>query len=361
MNGSARTFVHVFATFGAGGPQIRAVQLMAHLGPSVRHVVMAMDGRTEARAQVPAGLEVELVAPPPRAGLRATVAAQRRFLAARRPDLVLTYNWGAIESVLAARAERLPLVHHEDGFLPDEAVRRLRRRNWLRWWALRSVPVIVPSQVLAGIARREWHLRPDLVHHFVNGVDLVRFRPTTPVARAPRVGTVGGLRPEKDQATLLRALQPLPGVGAVVVGGGALQADLVALAAELGIADRVEFTGPVTDTAPQYAAFDVFVLSSRTEQMPLVLLEAMACGLPVVATDVGDVRAILPECAQALVVPKEDPAALGAALRTVLGDPGLRQRLGFENRRVAEQHYAAARCLARFTDVYRSAAQEPMA
>lgn len=357
MNGGARTFVHVFATFGAGGPQIRAVQLMAHLGPSVRHVVMAMDGRTEARAQVPAGLDVELVAPPPRGGHRATVAALRTFLLARRPDLVLTYNWGAIEAVRAARQARLPLVHHEDGFLPDEAVRRLLRRNWMRWWALRGVPVIVPSAVLAGIARREWHLRQDLVHHFVNGVDLQRFRPTPPVVRAPRVGTVGGLRPEKDQATLLRALQPLAGVGGVVVGGGALQGELVALAAELGIADRVEFTGPVTDTAPQYAAFDVFVLSSRTEQMPLVLLEAMACGLPVVATDVGDVRAILPPCAQPFVVPKEAPAALSAALRAVLGDAALRQRLGAENRRQVEQHYAAARCLGRFADVYRAAAR----
>lgn len=359
MSGAVRTFVHVFATFGAGGPQVRAVQLMAHLGRGHRHVVMAMDGRTDASAQLPPGLDIELVAPPPRAGLRATVAAQRRFLVARQPDLVLTYNWGAIETVLAARSAKLPLVHHEDGFGPEESVRRLRRRNWMRWWALRNTPVIVPSRVLQGIAQSEWHLRPERVFHLPNGVDLQRFRPSPSPAllpgQVPIVGTVGGLRPEKDHSTLLRSMSLLGNVRCEIVGGGALLTDLQALAAQLGITDRCHFSGPVTDTSRSYAAFDVFVLSSRTEQMPLVLLEAMACGLPVVATDTGDVRAILPECAQPFVVQREDPAALAAALRAMLADHALRIRLGAENRRVVEQRYAAPACLDRFAAVYAGA------
>lgn len=353
MTSPVRTFVHVFATFGAGGPQVRAVQLMAHLGAGYRHVVMAMDGHTEASAQLPAGLDVEFAPPPARRWLPGMVRAQRRWLARGKPDLVLTYNWGAIESVLAARSPRLPLVHHEDGFLPDEAQQRLRRRNWLRTWALRSVPVIVPSRVLQDIAMREWRLPATNVHHLDNGVDLRRFAKGTAGPAPLRVGTVGGLRPEKDHGNLLRAFAAGGGTSLLqIVGGGALAGELRALAAQLGITSRVEFTGPVTDTARIYPRLDVFVLSSRTEQMPLALLEAMACGCAVVATDVGDVRAILPDVAQPFVVPPENPAALASALRSVLADADLRARLGAANRQRVEERYEARTCLDRFTRVY---------
>jgi glycosyltransferase involved in cell wall biosynthesis len=348
---TARRFVHVFATFGAGGPQVRAVQLMQRLGAGTEHVVMAMDGCTDAAAQLPAGVRCEVAPPPARRGLLAVLRAQRRWLAGQRPDLVLTYNWGAIETAAAARSLRLPLVHHEDGFLPDEAVRRHWRRSLLRRLVLRRVPVVVPSAVLQRIATHEWGLQSANVHHLVNGVDLDRFRPAARVA-APVVGTVGGLRPEKDHATLLRALAELPAARAVVVGGGALGPELRALADDLGVAGRVDWRGPVADTAPCYAAFAVFVLCSRTEQLPLVLLEAMASGLPVVATDVGDVRAVLPPEQGAFVVPPGDAGALAAALRAVLGDPALAAALGAKNRARAAERFGAGPCLQRFVDVY---------
>ncbi|MBL8725165.1 MAG: glycosyltransferase [Planctomycetes bacterium] len=344
-----RPFVHVFATFGAGGPQIRAVQLLAALGPGRRHVVVAMDGRTEALAQVPQGLAVRCVPPPPRAGMLATVRALRTLLRAERPALVLTYNWGAIEAVWAARSAGLPLVHHEDGFLPDEAVRRLRRRSWLRRWLLARVPVVVPSAVLRGIATREWHL--GNVHHLPNGVDLERFRPA-PAPAACLVGTVGGLRPEKDHDTLLRALAELPMARAELVGAGPLEGALRSTAAALGLADRVQFAGATHDTAACYQRFGVFVLSSATEQLPLVLLEAMASGLPVVATDVGDVRATLPEGSRRFVVPPRAPQALAKALAELLADPALRATLGAANRAAAEQRFDARTCLSRFLDLY---------
>lgn len=357
MNGNTRRCVHVFSTFGAGGPQIRAVQLMRHLGPGFRHVVMAMDGRTEAREQLPPGIDCTFAAPPHKGGFLATRRAQRRWLRTQSPHLVLTYNWGAIETAAAARSLRLPLVHHEDGFLPDEVARRLRRRSWLRRFVLRGVPVVVPSLVLQRIATAEWRLPAGDVHHFPNGVDLARFHPAPP-GRDLVVGAVGGLRPEKDHDNLLRALARLPAdVRATVVGDGALAGPLRALAQQLGIDGRVEFVGAVTDTAPWYAKFTVFALSSRTEQMPLAMLEAMASGLPVVATDVGDVRAMLPADAADLVVPPADPMALAAALQRVLADPGRCLRLGGENRRVVAQRYEAGQCLQRFAALYAATAR----
>jgi glycosyltransferase involved in cell wall biosynthesis len=139
-----------------------------------------------------------------------------------------------------------------------------------------------------------------------------------------------------------------------IVGGGVLAETLRSKAAALGLSQLVDFTGPVADTAPVYAGFSVFALSSRTEQMPIALLEAMACGLPVVATDVGDVRAILPPEQAPFVVPAADPDALATALQRQLQDGALRARLGAANRRQVEANYEATACLDRFVRVYES-------
>ncbi|HZN38875.1 MAG TPA: glycosyltransferase [Planctomycetota bacterium] len=354
MTAAPRRFVHVFATFGAGGPQVRTVQLLAQLGPRYHHVVMAMDGRTEA-AEMLRNVACEIAPPPRRRGFLATVSSQAAWLREQRPDLVLTYNWGAIETAAAARRLGLPRVHHEDGFGPEEAKRPLRRRSWVRTIVLRAAPVIVPSAVLVRIAAKHWRLLEDRVFLLPNGVDLQRFRPAAASDGALVVGTVGGLRAEKDHETLLEAvsrLVPLPRVR--IVGGGVLDGTLRARAASLGLADAVDFAGPVADTAPSYAGFSVFALSSRTEQMPIALLEAMACGLPVVATDVGDVRAMLPPEQAEFVVPAGDPDALAAALRRQLQDAALRARLGAANRRQVEAKYEASACLDRFVRVYES-------
>ena len=277
---------------------------------------------------------------------------------------MLTYNWGAIETVAAARRLQLPLVHHEDGFGPEEAERRLLRRSLMRRWLLRGVPVVVPSTVLAGIAQSEWGVRARRLHHLVNGVDLERFAPSgreTPEHDDPDrpfvLGSVGGLRAEKDHHNLLRALVQLPQRCRVeIVGSGPLREDLERLAGELGVAGRVTFAGHTDDTAPSYRRFDAFVLSSRTEQMPIALLEAMASGLGAVATDVGDVRRILPSSSADVVVRKEDPAALAAAVSRLLDQPGLAARLAADNRAEVERHYEAGECLDRFAQLYRTLA-----
>jgi glycosyltransferase involved in cell wall biosynthesis len=103
----------------------------------------------------------------------------------------------------------------------------------------------------------------------------------------------------------------------------------------------VLFTGAVEDPAPLYAEFDIFALSSDTEQMPLSVLEAMAAGLPVAATDVGDVRAMLAPANAAHVVPG-DPAALAAALQRLAEDPAQRSWLGAANRAMAERDFDEA-------------------
>ena len=338
---------HVYATFGTGGPQVRAVQLMERMGPAVRHVVMAMDGNTDALRLLPKAVACEAMAPPPRAGFVRSMRQQARILRTLGPDLLVTCNWGAVETVAAARMLRLQAhVHHEDGFGPGEAARRFVRRNLMRRALLRNVRVLVPSHTLAEVARTEWGLGPGLAV-LPNGVDLQRF---APAARAPGsdlvIGTVGGLRAEKDQATLLRAFARVPGTPRLrLVGDGPERTRLVQLAAELGIAARVEFRGVRTDVATELHGCDVFAMSSATEQMPLCLLEAMACGLPVAATDVGDTRRMLPESSRAGLVPVGDVDALSRALTALATDADRRQREGAANRAHCQQHYELEACL----------------
>ena len=127
----------------------------------------------------------------------------------------------------------------------------------------------------------------------------------------------------------------------MIVGDGAERGALTALAAELGVADLVTFTGHRDDTPSLYAGFDVFALTSDTEQMPLSVIEAMASGLPVVSTDVGDVRAMLaPE--NLPYVGARDDTVIAGLLAALLADPDERTRIGAANRAKAERDFDQA-------------------
>jgi glycosyltransferase involved in cell wall biosynthesis len=352
-------WLHVFATFGRGGPQVRATQVMTALGSSVRHLVLAMDGRTEASELVPSAVPVELLPPPPRRGVLAAARALGTLLRTRQPDLLLTYNWGAIEAVLAARMQRFEaVVHHEEGFGPEETQRRLWRRNLARRFLLRwPFAIAVPSTGLVAIAAREWRVPQDRLRHLVNGVDLQRFHPQAGPTGAPVIGTVGGLRAEKGHAVLLRAFAQLPPTcGLHLTGDGPTRQELETLATGLGVRDRVTFQGSIADPSAAYRSFAVFALPSHTEQMPLSLLEAMASGLPVAGSAVGDVPRMLPEGSRSALVAPGDPAALARALQALLADPERRRREGAANRAHCAAHYELRACLERWLLLYRAAA-----
>lgn len=345
----APLILSVFPTFEVGGAQVRFARIVNHFGDALRHAVVAMDGRTGCAARLAPGIEVTF----PRLSIcRGSMAANvMSFRAALRgiaPDVLLTSNWGSIEWALAAQGLGLRHVHTEDGFGPEERDRQLLRRVLFRRLALRRAKVMVPSTTLWRIATEKWRLPEARLHRIPNGIDLSRFAPRRGGPRlhgALVVGTVAALRPEKNLARLIRAVHALPAklnARLVIVGDGPERPALEALAGELGLAERVLFTGAVEDPAPLYAEFDIFALSSDTEQMPLSVLEAMAAALPVAATDVGDVRAMLAPANAPHVVPG-DHAALAGALQRLAEDPAHRAWLGAANRAVAEREFDEAR------------------
>ncbi len=369
---AAPHLLHVFSTFVPAGPQVRVAKLLSALDPGWRHSILAMDGKLDARALVAPQLGVRYLEAPPKAGSLATVRAMRSVLKRDRPQLVLTYNFGAIDSVFAARLLGLAHVHHEDGFLPDEAHGFKRRRIWLRRAAFgAATEVVVISRNLERIARELWRVPAQRLHYIANGIEVERFpaRDGNAALRAEFgwpadalvVGAVGHLRPEKNLRRLFdaaaRASREVD-VRLLVLGDGPERAELERLAAQPPLAGRVRFAGYQADPRAHYRCMDVFALTSDTEQMPIALLEAMASALPAVATDVGDVRAMLPEEQARLVVRlggDECVAGLANGLVQLGLDRALRERLGAANRFRCQSAYSHAAMCAAYASLYAAA------
>jgi glycosyltransferase involved in cell wall biosynthesis len=357
--------LHVIPSFVPAGLEMRTINLIAGFGDELRHSILAMDGRTDAAGRLPKGAPVRILPSLPKAGSIATARRLRDLLRAESPDLVLTYNWGAFDMLLAARSLGFRrVVHHEDGFNADEAQTFKRRRILARRAVLSGVHrLIVPSDRLLGIATRIWKVPADRITLIRNGIRLDQYQPAGPAGSsldlrrelgipedAPVVGAVGHLRPEKRFERVLDACASLPDVHVLIVGEGEMRPLLEERAARPELAGRVHLAGYRPDPHRFYRAMDVFAITSDTEQMPVCLLEAMATGLPVVSTDVGDIRSVLPSEQSGYLVPlaEEDlPAAFARHLGVLLRDP--------DNRRRVEERFTFERMLDAYREVYHSA------
>jgi glycosyltransferase involved in cell wall biosynthesis len=327
------TFLHVFPTFAVGGAQTRFTAIANHLGASARHVVVPIDGRTDAREKLRSGLDVSFIVPPEASrNVRRSVAQARNIIRQVAPDMLITSNWGSIDWAIA-RLTLAPFgggvrhLHMEDGFGPEEQDTQLPRRVLTRRLILRSSQVMLPSRTLMKIATDTWRLPASRLHYVPNGIDIARFAGAKPAelppGEGPVIGTIAALRPEKnlmrllEAVALLRAQRP---IRLVIVGDGPSRPVLEQRAYDLGLQSTVHFAGHSAEPERWMAAFDIFALSSDTEQMPLSVLEAMAASRPIVATNVGDVGDMLSAENRPYLVPR-DSEALSRALAKMLDDP----------------------------------------
>ena len=342
--------LHLHSTFSPGGKELRAAKLMNAFGAGVEHVVVSgVDGELGAASAVDPAIAVSYPANfLSLAGKPSPWRWWRIARAMRGFDLVLTYNWGSMDAVgahwLFGRIMRLPpLVHHEDGFNQDEAGGLKPIRNRFRWLTLpTAAALVVPSRVLEDIAAQMWNVPPDKLKRIPNGIPLGDYANTAPpvalsgIAKPPGalwLGTLAGLRAVKNLPRLVRAFAALPPPWElVIVGEGGERGAILAEAARLGLSDRVHLPGFASDPALVLPQFDLFALSSDSEQFPISVVEAMAAGLAVVSPAVGDVADIVSPDNQPLITPPGDEAALSAALTTAAFDPALRSAIGAANR-----------------------------
>ena len=364
--------LHVFSTFGLGGPQLRVANIINSLGPAFRHTILPMDRNSDAACRIAPGARVHFIMPPGRDSGRPYAMALHHTIRDIHPELLVGYNWGAMDAVLAAVVGRLcPVIQHEHGFGIDEAHALKFRRVLARRILLKAVHcTIVPSKVLYDIAITRYRLAAEKVRLIPNGVDTERFQPDrNPELRGQLgpggvlFGYVGQLRPEKNLGLLIQAfaLANIESAKLVLIGDGPCRPELEHQARGLGVLGKVIFTGNVQDPVPYLGALDVFVMSSVSEQMPMSLLEAMACGLPALCTDVGDIREMLGEAGSPVVVPSENPGAYADAMRLLACNVETRAALGAGNRERCIARYSLEHMVRSYEDEYYAALGLPHA
>lgn len=294
----------------------------------------------------------------------------RRLLREQKPDLLhvtdstLPLFWaGALRR--AGHAPPLVIAVHSMGHYEGS------RRSWL---SKKMALPVASAVVCLSEAHRDYVIRNDgarreAVRIVPVGVDVSRFAPpeAKDAARAAmgfvpdalHVGIVGALRPEKNHEMFLRVAESVlalhPQAHFHVAGDGTRMEHLRRLSTDLGLGGSVTFHGAVRDVAPMVAAFDVLLLTSHLEAFPQVLLEGMACAVPVCATDVGCVRDIVEDGLNGFVSPPGDVEAMAANVARLLGDQNLRVQMGAAGRRVVEQRYTREIMIAGYGQVFEEA------
>jgi len=189
-----------------------------------------------------------------------------------------------------------------------------------------------------------------------NGLDLGRMRARTPRAPLRHVIVVANLRSEKGHDVLIdaaaRVLQRFPDARFDCLGAGPERARLIAYAARAGVAHAVRFLGHQDDVADRLARADIFALPSRSEAFPNAVLEAMATGLPIVASAVGGILELIDEGRTGLLTPAGDPASLADHLMELMADPPRANALGAAARADAHAHYSFERMVSAFESLY---------
>jgi len=295
-------------------------------------------------------------------------------VAAAGPDLVHTQlEFSNILGTIAAHRLGIPSLATIHTLDRPRRWSRDAARYRLMAWILESKGARVVS--VSRSARAHFmgrsHARRDQVVTLHNGIDLGRFARLGPTQRAatraglgiapeqPMLMTIAVLRAEKGIADMITALplvlRSLPTAMYVIVGGGEQQATLAGIARERGVADHVVFTGFRRDVPELLAGADAFVLPSHTEALPTVLIEAMAAGLPIVATEVGGIPEMVERGISALLVPAGSPEMLADAVGRVLSSPIQAAAMGRAGRRLAAERFDIDRQAARLIEEYRLA------
>lgn len=347
--------VHVVLSLDCGGLERVVLDLVREgrrLGQDVSVVCIERPGKLAPEAEA-AGARVLCVGKPAGLDLR-TVGRLRAVLRDLGPDVVHTHQIGALFYAGPAAGRGVAVVHTEHG----KHFARLRTRLLGRWAARKADRFFCVSGDLRDdvVARR---VVPAAKAGVVfNGIDTGRFRRPAGgdaelrtsfgiPADAPVVGTVGRLNEVKRQDLLLGGFARLgdefPDARLLVVGDGPLRDDLRGLAERLGVADRVVFAGYQANPERLLGVMDVFALTSRSEGMPLVVLEAWAAGVPVVASAVGGLPEMIDSGRTGLLFPSGDEPALAAAVADLLRDSYRAAQMGAAGRERVEAEYGLAR------------------
>jgi glycosyltransferase involved in cell wall biosynthesis len=359
--------VEVVPSLGVGGAERMAGLLSVALherGHEVTVVSLFSDSETWiARDLAARGVPVRSCGKRP--GLDLAVVPRLRDLLRELGGDTIHTHLHALKYVLASGYwGRTTPVFHTLHNLAEHEIERPSR--WLHGAAFRAgVAPVAIGEAVADSVRRVYRQPPRAT--IPNGIRVAAFRPRAGARERLRAElgldgatvllTVGRLDAQKDHAGLLDALAGVPGPVLVVAGDGALRGQLEARAASLGLAGRVRWLGVRDDVPDLLAAADLFVLASRWEGNPLVVMEAMAAGRPLVATAVGCVPELVPPEAGVLV-PPGDRRALSQAIETFLADGRVLEDAGRAAAELAARRFDVSVMAAAYEAAFEAPARE---
>ena len=376
MNATPPLIVHVVYRFAVGGLENGVVNLINRLPPqSWRHAVISLTDVDAAFAARLSSAAVGCVAlhkaPGHAVRLYPRLVALLREL---KPAIVHTRNLAALEATLPAWIAGVPARLHGEhgrdvGDLDGSSRRYQRVRRLFRPFVTRYVAL---SPDLASYLRERVGVPATRIDQVYNGVDTARFRPA-PGGRAAidacpfreadhwLVGTVGRMEKVKDQINLARAFvsavcadpEARARLRLVLVGDGKLKREVETVLESAGVRELAWFAGERADVVPLLQGLDCFVLPSLAEGVSNTILEAMACGLPVVATRVGANAELVEQDVTGRTVPAADSDALAREIGAYFTTPALARQHGQAGRRRVERRFSLERMVDDYDRVYR--------
>ncbi|MFZ3321580.1 MAG: glycosyltransferase family 4 protein [Usitatibacter sp.] len=358
--------LHTESSLGWGGQEIRVLTEAAGVARLGHEVLLAAPAQSRIFAEAARyGVKARAV-PISRKGARG-VLALRQLLARHAFDVINTHSstdtWlAALARATLASAPPIVRTRHISAPLP-----RNRATRWL--YASATARIVTTGEKLRKQVIAETGVEAPRVVSIPTGIDLGRFQPgDRNAARAasglprevPIVGIVATLRSWKGHRYLFGAFAAMKRAEAllVVVGEGPQRESLEAYARELGIASQVRFAGNQADVAPWMQSFDVFCLPSyANEGVPQALMQAMACGLPVVTTPVGSIEEIVEAGVTGMIVPPRDAGRLRGEIETLLDDDAKRASLGERASAAARERFGESLMVERMLRVFSEAAK----
>jgi sugar transferase (PEP-CTERM/EpsH1 system associated) len=367
--------LHLVHRFDTGGLENGLVNLINHMpAQAYRHMVVALTEVTDFKLRIQRqDVQFAALHKPPGQGLW-LYPKFMRLLAQQRPAVLHTRNLGTLEFQLPAAIARVPArVHGEHGRDIDDLDGSSRRHRWSRRAYQKFVHRFVAlSDDLKRYLQDAIDLPTARITQIYNGVDSQRFCPASVTAPATvpgcpfkeaglwLVGTVGRMQPVKAQTLLAQAfvlaLQQQPQLRSrlrlVMVGDGPLLADVQAILQSAGLADLAWLAGERSDIPDVMRMLDCFVLPSLAEGVSNTVLEAMASGLPVIATHVGANAELVQHGRTGLIVPSHDAGAMAAALLQMQQDPQAARVMGQLGRDAAVSRFSMQAMAASYQRVY---------
>jgi sugar transferase (PEP-CTERM/EpsH1 system associated) len=361
--------LHVISYMGRGGAEMGILKLIAGLGK----------GRFEQRICTTRGFNADFVrchlpedrlyvAGSPELKLQFPLFRLARIMREYRPHIVHSRNWGALEAVVAAKLAGVPvMIHSEHGYEVDMFVGLPLRRRLFRNMAYGMADaVFAVTRELRDFHSRQAWIQPQRIGVMYNGVDTQRFAPSSKSRNAMReelgfpqgsfvVGSVGRLVPIKDYLTLLKAAAMLTESGIdvrVLLVGSGPEREKLQRAASDWLDGRVFFAGDSDRVPEMLNAMDTFVLPSLGEGMSNTVLEAMACGLPVIATKVGGNPEIIEEERTGWLFTPGNVEWLADKLKLLVRDPALIHHVSMTARERAIESFSLDRMLENYRNFY---------